>query len=51
MDFYWKWGVLEIEGLVHPQLGLLFGAALPFFCFYQKNITFVKKHDFAMIFK
>ena len=43
---------MEIWVLVHPQLGLRFGAALPGAFFSQKNITFVKKNfdDFQMIF-
>ena len=39
--------------LVHPQLGLRFGAALPGAFFSQKNSTFVKNmlfDDFQMIF-
>ena len=35
---------LEMGVLVHPQSGLLCGAALP--GFFQKNMTFVKKHAF-----
>ena len=37
---------MEMGVLVHPQLGLRFGAALPGAFCYQKNNTFVKKHDF-----
>ena len=33
--------------LVHPQLGLRFGAALPGAFFSQKNSTSEKKHDFV----
>ena len=36
----------EIGVLVHPQLGLRFGAALPVYFFSQKNNTFTEKHDF-----
>ena len=42
--FGWIWMDL------HPQLGLLCGAALPGAFFSQKNITFVK-NMFCMIFK
>ena len=44
---------MEMGVLVHPQLGLRFGAALPGAFFYQKNITFSKNMifaDFQMIF-
>ena len=44
---------MEMGVLVHPQLGLRFGAALPGAFFSQKNSTFVKKlifDDFSMIF-
>ena len=46
---------MEIGVLVHPQLGLRFGAALPGAFFSQKNNTFAKKknmifYDFQMIF-
>ena len=39
--------------LLHPQSGLLCGAALPRVLFIQKNNTFAKKHvlyDFQMVF-
>ena len=45
---------MEMGVLVHTQLGLRFGAALPGAFFSQKNSTFDKKnmifHDFQMIF-
>ena len=40
-----------MEVLVHPQLGLLCGAALPGAFFLQKNTPLEKKHDFACSFK
>ena len=46
--------LMEMGVLVHPQLGLRFGAALPGAFFYQKNSTFEKKnmifYDFQMFF-
>ena len=42
---------MEMGVLVHPQLGLRFGAALPGASFSQKNITFDEKHYFFVIFK
>ena len=42
---------MEMGVLVHPQLGLRFGAALPGAFFSQKNSTFEKKTRFLMIFK
>ena len=44
---------MEILVLVHPQLGLLFGAALPGAFFSQKNNTLKKNltfYDFQMVF-
>ena len=44
---------MKIGVLVHPQLGLRFGAALPGAFFSQKNCTFEKNRvfqDFQMIF-
>ena len=44
---------MEMGVLVHPQLGLRFGAALPGAFFSQKNSTFEKDsifHDFLMVF-
>ena len=44
---------MEMGVLVHPQLGLRFGAALPGAFFSEKNTTFVKNmifDDFQMIF-
>ena len=38
--------LLKIGGLVHPQLGLLCGAALPG-AFFQTNSTFYKKTIFV----
>ena len=38
---------MEMGVLVHPQLGLRFGAALPGAFFSQKNSTFRKKHAFC----
>ena len=40
-DGFW----LEMGGLVHLQLGLLCGAALPG-AFFKKIMTFLKKHEF-----
>ena len=37
---------MEMGVLVHPQLGLRFGAALPEAFWGEKNTTFAKKHDF-----
>ena len=37
---------MEMGVLVHPQLGLRFGAALPGAFFSAINNTFEKKHDF-----
>ena len=45
---------MEMRVLVHPQLGLRFGAALPGAFFSRKGMTFVQKNmifdDFQMIF-
>ena len=45
---------MEMGVLVHPQLGLRFGAALPGAFFSEKNTTFAKKNmifdNFSMIF-
>ena len=44
---------MEMGVLVHPQLGLRFGAALPGAFFSEKNITLSKNmifYDFSMIF-
>ena len=44
---------METGVLVHPQLGLLFGAALPGAFFSEKSSTFEKNlifYDFQMIF-
>ena len=38
-----QWNLLETVVLVHPQLGLLCGAALPGFFVFQKNIPFHEK--------
>ena len=38
------WFGLEMGGLVHPQFGLLCGAALPGAFFSQNNTPFKKKH-------
>ena len=37
---------MDMGVLVHPQLGLRFGAALPGAFFSEKNTTFAKKNDF-----
>ena len=39
---------MEMEVLVHPQLGLRFGAALPGAFFSQKNNTFEKNMIIAV---
>ena len=44
IDF--QWILLEMGVLVHPQLGVRFGAALPGAFASEKNSTFEKKHDF-----
>ena len=39
--------------LVHPQLGLLCGAALPFFCFIAKTALLrktINSNDFSIVF-
>ena len=36
---------MEIGVLVHPQLGLRFGAALPFFLFFYEKPHFCKKKN------
>ena len=45
---------MEMEVLVHPQLGLRFGAALPG-AFFRRKIALLRKdmifHDFQMIFR
>ena len=48
-----EWMLLKIKVLVHPQLGLLCGAAQPGVFFCLKNAFFEKKHDlrFAKFFK
>ena len=58
MDFWifvdFQWILLEMGVLVHPQLGLRFGAALPGAFFSEKNSTVLNKNmifnDFQMIF-
>ena len=42
---------MKMGVLVHPQLGLRFGAALPGAFFSQKNSTLEEKTHFFMIFK
>ena len=41
--------LLNIEGLVYPQLGFLCGAALPFFVLSQKNNTLKKHKCFILV--
>ena len=48
VDFYLV--LLKMGVWVHPQLGLLCGAALPFFLF-SRNSALLRKHIFFMIFK
>ena len=51
IDFQWIF--MKIVVLVHPQLGLRFGAALPGAFFYRKTTLFRKNmifNDFQMLF-
>ena len=46
-----QWILLKMGVLVHPQLSLLCGAALPGALFSLKNMTFQNKHVFFRIFE